>query len=155
MLLITVVGLCFGVSLLAVKLEYSVALGAFLIGAIIAEARQIAKIEALTHPVRDLFSAVLYAGPYAGLGGMSAGLWRGLVKWRTAEEIEVWTPRRRRSLEVTDPLNTLGIAIEVKSRRTFTRQDWKGIPTVPIPQIVMWLRFLVGLVNEALWVSVV
>jgi Kef-type K+ transport system membrane component KefB len=39
MLLVTVVGLCFGVSLLAVKLGYSVALGAFLIGAIIAEAR--------------------------------------------------------------------------------------------------------------------
>ena len=60
MLLITVVGLCFGVSLLAVKLGYSVALGAFLIGAIIAEARQIAKVEALMHPVRDLFSAVFF-----------------------------------------------------------------------------------------------
>ena len=60
MLLVTVVGLCFGVSLLAVKLGYSVALGAFLIGAIIAEARQIVKIEALTHPVRDLFSAVFF-----------------------------------------------------------------------------------------------
>lgn len=60
MLLVTVVGLCFGVSLLAVKLGYSVALGAFLIGAIIAEARQIAKIEALMHPVRDLFSAVFF-----------------------------------------------------------------------------------------------
>ncbi len=60
MLLVTVVGLCFGVSLLAVKLGYSVALGAFLIGAIIAESRQIAKIEALTHPVRDLFSAVFF-----------------------------------------------------------------------------------------------
>ncbi len=60
MLLITVVGLCFGVSLLAAKLGYSVALGAFIIGAIIAEARQIGKIEALTHPVRDLFSAVFF-----------------------------------------------------------------------------------------------
>ena len=60
MLLVTVVGLCFGVSLLAVKLGYSVALGAFLIGAIIAEAKQISKIEALTHPVRDLFSAVFF-----------------------------------------------------------------------------------------------
>jgi CPA2 family monovalent cation:H+ antiporter-2 len=60
MLLITVVGLCFGVSLLTVSLGYSVALGAFLIGAIIAEARQIAKIEALMHPVRDLFSAVFF-----------------------------------------------------------------------------------------------
>ncbi len=60
MLLITVVGLCFGISLITVKLGYSVALGAFLIGAIIAEARQIAKIEALMHPVRDLFSAVFF-----------------------------------------------------------------------------------------------
>ena len=60
MLLVTVVGLCFGVSLLTVHLGYSIALGAFLIGAIIAEARQIAKIEALMHPVRDLFSAVFF-----------------------------------------------------------------------------------------------
>ena len=60
MLLITVLGLCFGVSLLAVQLEYSVALGAFLIGAVIAEARQIARIETLLEPVRDMFSAVFF-----------------------------------------------------------------------------------------------
>ncbi|HYF37565.1 MAG TPA: cation:proton antiporter, partial [Prosthecobacter sp.] len=60
MLLVTVTGLCFGVSLLAVRLGYSVALGAFLIGAIIAEARHIYRIEALMHPVRDLFSAVFF-----------------------------------------------------------------------------------------------
>jgi CPA2 family monovalent cation:H+ antiporter-2 len=77
MLLITVVGLCFGVSLLAVKLEYSVALGAFLIGAIIAEARQIAKIEALTHPVRDLFSAVFFVS--IGLLINPALLWQYAV----------------------------------------------------------------------------
>lgn len=60
MLLVTVIALCFGVSLVAVRLGYSVALGAFLIGAIIAEARQIAKIESLMQPVRDLFSAVFF-----------------------------------------------------------------------------------------------
>lgn len=60
MLLLTVVGLCFGVSLVAHLLNYSVALGAFLIGAVIAEARQIVKIEILTNPVRDLFSAVFF-----------------------------------------------------------------------------------------------
>ena len=60
MLLIAVLGLCFGVSLLAVKLEYSVALGAFLIGAIVAEARQIKRIETLLEPVRDMFSAVFF-----------------------------------------------------------------------------------------------
>ncbi len=60
MLLITVLGLCFGVSGLAVRLEYSVALGAFLIGAVIAEARQIARIEMLLEPLRDMFSAVFF-----------------------------------------------------------------------------------------------
>ncbi len=60
MLLITVLGLCFGVSLLAVRLGYSVALGAFLIGAVIAEARQIARIEMLLEPLRDMFSAVFF-----------------------------------------------------------------------------------------------
>jgi CPA2 family monovalent cation:H+ antiporter-2 len=59
-LLVTVLGLCFGVSLLAVKLGYSVALGAFVIGAVIAEAREIGRIEDLTAPLRDMFSAVFF-----------------------------------------------------------------------------------------------
>ncbi|HEY6227340.1 MAG TPA: cation:proton antiporter [Verrucomicrobiae bacterium] len=60
MLLITVLGLCFGTALLAAKLGYSVALGAFVIGAVIAEAREIHRIEALTEPLRDMFSAVFF-----------------------------------------------------------------------------------------------
>ena len=60
MLLITVLALCFGVSLLAVKLEYSVALGAFVIGAVIAESREIGRIELLMQPLRDMFSAVFF-----------------------------------------------------------------------------------------------
>jgi CPA2 family monovalent cation:H+ antiporter-2 len=60
MLLIATLGLCFGVSLIAVKLGYSVALGAFLIGAIMAEAREAGKIETLIESVRDMFSAVFF-----------------------------------------------------------------------------------------------
>src|SRR5688572_16387381 len=60
MLLITVLGLRFGVSLLAAWLEYSVALGAFIIGAIMAEAREAGKIELLVGPLRDMFSAVFF-----------------------------------------------------------------------------------------------
>jgi CPA2 family monovalent cation:H+ antiporter-2 len=60
MLLVTVLGLCFGVSLLAVKLGFSAALGAFVIGAIIAEAREIHRIEVLTEPIRDMFSAIFF-----------------------------------------------------------------------------------------------
>lgn len=60
MLLITVLGLCFGFCLLVVKLDYSIALGAFMIGAIMAEARELARIERLVAPLRDLFSAIFF-----------------------------------------------------------------------------------------------
>ncbi|QQD36216.1 cation:proton antiporter [Pseudomonas aeruginosa] len=50
MLLVTVLGLCFGFCLLVVKLEYSMVLGAFLIGAIMAESRQLVQIERLIEP---------------------------------------------------------------------------------------------------------
>jgi CPA2 family monovalent cation:H+ antiporter-2 len=59
-MLITALGLCFGVSLLAAAMHFSVALGAFLIGAIIAEARERGKVETLVEPVRDLFSAIFF-----------------------------------------------------------------------------------------------
>lgn len=60
MLLITVLGLCFGFCLLVMKLEYSLALGAFVIGAIMAESRQLLKIERLINPIRDMFSAIFF-----------------------------------------------------------------------------------------------
>ncbi|MBD9457839.1 cation:proton antiporter [Pseudomonas sp. PDM05] len=60
MLLITVLGLCFGFCLLVVKLEYSMVLGAFLIGAIMAESKQLLDIERLIEPVRDMFSAIFF-----------------------------------------------------------------------------------------------
>ena len=60
MLLVAALGLCFGTAFVAFKLGYSVALGAFLIGAVIAESRQIHRIEALTAPVRDMFSAIFF-----------------------------------------------------------------------------------------------
>jgi len=60
MLLITALGLCFGIALVATMLDYSVALGAFLIGAVIAESRQLHKIEGLIAPVRDMFSAIFF-----------------------------------------------------------------------------------------------
>lgn len=60
MLLVTALGLCFGVTLLAVRLGYSVALGAFLIGTIIGETREIGLIKRLMGPLRDMFSAVFF-----------------------------------------------------------------------------------------------
>ncbi len=60
MLLVTVLGLLFGFCLLVVKLKYSMALGAFVIGAIIAESKQVKKIEHLIEPLRDMFSAIFF-----------------------------------------------------------------------------------------------
>ncbi|MDO8526097.1 MAG: alpha/beta fold hydrolase [Deltaproteobacteria bacterium] len=59
-LLIIVLALCFGVSLLAIKLGFSMALGAFLIGVVIAEVRTIGKIDHLVEPIRDMFSAIFF-----------------------------------------------------------------------------------------------
>lgn len=59
-LLITMLSLCFGFCLLVLKLEYSIALGAFLIGAIMAESSEAKVIRQLTAPVRDMFSAIFF-----------------------------------------------------------------------------------------------
>lgn len=59
-LLVTVVGLCFSFSLLAAKAGYSVALGAFLAGMIVAESGRERKVEHLIHPLRDMFVAVFF-----------------------------------------------------------------------------------------------
>lgn len=60
MLLVTVLGICFGFCLLVTKFGYSMALGAFVIGAIMAESREIRLIERITEPLRDMFSAIFF-----------------------------------------------------------------------------------------------
>ena len=59
-LLIVSLALCFGLSLFAVRLEFSAALGAFLIGAVVAESRDVARITNLMAPLRDMFVAVFF-----------------------------------------------------------------------------------------------
>ncbi|HKC61010.1 MAG TPA: cation:proton antiporter [Myxococcales bacterium] len=54
------VGICFAISLLAQRLGYSVALGAFLAGSLVAESGQGEALEHLLQPVRDLFAAVFF-----------------------------------------------------------------------------------------------
>jgi CPA2 family monovalent cation:H+ antiporter-2 len=53
-------GLCFGVALLAQKFGFSVALGAFLAGALVAESGEAKEVERLIHPIRDMFAAVFF-----------------------------------------------------------------------------------------------
>ncbi len=59
-LVVGVAGLAFGLSLLADEMGYSVALGAFLAGALIAESGEGHRIGTLVAPVRDLFAAVFF-----------------------------------------------------------------------------------------------
>jgi CPA2 family monovalent cation:H+ antiporter-2 len=59
-LVVVSVGLCFGFALLARAFGYSVALGAFLAGALVAESGEARKVEHLVQPVRDVFAAVFF-----------------------------------------------------------------------------------------------
>jgi CPA2 family monovalent cation:H+ antiporter-2 len=60
MLLVASVGLCFGVALLAHAFGYSVALGAFIAGSLIAESGEGPRVAHLVRPVRDIFAAVFF-----------------------------------------------------------------------------------------------
>jgi CPA2 family monovalent cation:H+ antiporter-2 len=58
--LAALVGICFTVSLLAQRFGYSVALGAFIAGSLVAESGQGKVVETLIHPLRDLFAAIFF-----------------------------------------------------------------------------------------------
>lgn len=58
--LVASIGFCFGVALLAHKFGYSVALGAFIAGSLIAESGEAHQIEVLVQPVRDMFAAIFF-----------------------------------------------------------------------------------------------
>jgi CPA2 family monovalent cation:H+ antiporter-2 len=53
-------GVCFGFALVALKFGYSVALGAFLAGALVSESGEAKQIEHLMEPVRDVFAAIFF-----------------------------------------------------------------------------------------------
>jgi CPA2 family monovalent cation:H+ antiporter-2 len=58
--LITSIAMCFGMVLLATKAGFSAALGAFIMGSILAETTHAEKIEHLLKPVKDLFGAIFF-----------------------------------------------------------------------------------------------
>jgi CPA2 family monovalent cation:H+ antiporter-2 len=58
--IVAVIGLCFAFALLAEHAGYSVALGAFLAGSLVAESGEAAQIEHLVAPLSDIFGAVFF-----------------------------------------------------------------------------------------------
>lgn len=59
-LLIISLGLCLGMVVLADYVGFSAALGAFIMGSILAETVEVKAIEKVTQPIRDLFGAVFF-----------------------------------------------------------------------------------------------
>lgn len=58
--LVVSVGICFAAALLALEFGYSVALGAFIAGSLVAESGEEKAIEQLVAPVRDMFAAIFF-----------------------------------------------------------------------------------------------
>ncbi|MEX2154487.1 MAG: cation:proton antiporter [Gemmatimonadaceae bacterium] len=58
--LIVSVGICFAAALVALAFGYSVALGAFIAGSLVAESGEEQTIEALVRPLRDMFAAIFF-----------------------------------------------------------------------------------------------
>ncbi|MDB4932905.1 MAG: Regulator of conductance [Myxococcaceae bacterium] len=58
--LVASVGLCFGLALLAQAAGYSVALGAFLAGSLVAESGEERAVERVIGPVKDMFAAIFF-----------------------------------------------------------------------------------------------
>jgi CPA2 family monovalent cation:H+ antiporter-2 len=86
MTLLTSVGFCFALSVVAQQLGYSVALGAFLASSLVHESGAHVQVEALVQPIRDMFAAVFFVAvgmlldPYLLLQNLPAVLlFAGLV----------------------------------------------------------------------------
>ena len=73
-LLVSVLGICFGASLLAAWMGFSMALGAFLAGAVVAESRSVGRVLQLVEPLRDMFAALFFVA--IGLKIDPAMLWQ-------------------------------------------------------------------------------
>jgi CPA2 family monovalent cation:H+ antiporter-2 len=58
--LVASIGICFAAALLALSFGYSVALGAFIAGSLVAESGHEIEIENLVRPVRDMFAAIFF-----------------------------------------------------------------------------------------------
>lgn len=80
-LLLSVLGLCFGYSLLANVVGLSVAIGAFLAGVLVAESRSAEVSKLLSGPIKDMFVAVFFVsvGALMDVTHLDAYIWLALA----------------------------------------------------------------------------
>ncbi len=78
-LLVVSAGLCFMMVIVAVKAGFSAALGAFVMGSILAETSKGTRIERLILPVKDLFSAVFFVSVGMMINPAVVGEYFGII----------------------------------------------------------------------------
>lgn len=59
-MLVIIMGICFGIALIAERMQFSLALGAFLVGAVVGESKVRTRVTAGLNGVRSIFSAVFF-----------------------------------------------------------------------------------------------
>lgn len=77
-LLIIILGICFGIAFIAEKMNFSLALGAFLVGAVVAESSVSARVHESTGALRNMFSAVFFVT--IGLMVNPAQMWDNILE---------------------------------------------------------------------------
>ncbi len=60
LLILITLGLCFGLSIVANLLGLSMAIGAFLVGILVASSKSSGKVASLTSPIKDMFAAIFF-----------------------------------------------------------------------------------------------
>lgn len=139
-LLVSALGLCFGMSLVAWKLGFSVALGAFVIGVIIGETREAGQLNTLMEPLRDMFIAVFF---------VSVGL---MINPRLLADY--WVPTLLVSVAVVGGKMlsfTFGTVIAGNDLRTALRVGTSLIPIGELSLIIAALGLTLGVISEFLY----
>ena len=81
-LVVASVGICFGFAMEAERAGYSVALGAFLAGSLVAESGVAERLEELVRPLRDVFAAVFFVSVGMMIDPqLIAAHWHALASW--------------------------------------------------------------------------
>ena len=80
-LLVIILGICFGIAFVAEKMQFSLALGAFLVGAVVSESSVSKRVHESTSALRNMFSAVFFVtiGLMVNLPQMWANKWGILI----------------------------------------------------------------------------
>ena len=80
-LLVIILGICFGIAFVAEKMQFSLALGAFLVGAVVSESSVSKRVHESTAALRNMFSAVFFVtiGLMVNLPQMWANKWGILI----------------------------------------------------------------------------